>query len=342
MSYQPYGTPAQQYQPRPGQQSGGFQQPPQGQYGAPPPPQYGGGTPHVQYNTSQGYGAPPPQQQYGGYTPGPQYAQAPGAQAPPGADPQLWYWFKAVDTDGSGSLTSDELGRALINGDWSPFNSETVRLMMNMFDSDNSGTINFNEFAGLWKYIEDWKKCFQTFDADGSGTINFQELKTALRTFGYNLSDNFIRLLIKKYDKYGEFLSILALFLRYESFRTPPVTSIPLFGTRPRPSQQIPPPPKITPTFNTLLPRDSRVPNGRSFSNQWATYTFAHTLSSRLCFQAGSKNPTGNQDVTFDNFVQICVTVKTLTDSFRRFDTDSDGWIQISYEQFLELVVNNR
>ncbi|RUP45273.1 hypothetical protein BC936DRAFT_148381 [Jimgerdemannia flammicorona] len=259
MSYQPYGTPAQQYQPRPGQQSSGFQQPPQGQYGAPPPPQYGGGTPHVQYNTSQGYGAPPPQQQYGGYTPGPQYAQAPGAQAPPGADPQLWYWFKAVDTDGSGSLTSDELGRALINGDWSPFNSETVRLMMNMFDSDNSGTINFNEFAGLWKYIEDWKKCFQTFDADGSGTINFQELKTALRTFGYNLSDNFIRLLIKKYDKY-----------------------------------------------------------------------------------AGSKNPTGNQDVTFDNFVQICVTVKTLTDSFRRFDTDSDGWIQISYEQFLELVVNNR
>lgn len=42
---------------------------------------------------------------------------------------------------------------------------------------------------------------------------------------------------------------------------------------------------------------------------------------------------TGRGDVTFDNFVQASVTVKTLTDSFRKFDTDNDGWIQISYEQ---------
>lgn len=41
---------------------------------------------------------------------------------------------------------------------------------------------------------------------------------------------------------------------------------------------------------------------------------------------------TGRGDVTFDNFVQACVTVKTLTDSFRKFDTDNDGWIQINYE----------
>lgn len=40
----------------------------------------------------------------------------------------------------------------------------------------------------------------------------------------------------------------------------------------------------------------------------------------------------GKGDVTFDNFVQACVTVKTLTDSFRQFDTDSDGWIRINYE----------
>ena len=56
----------------------------------------------------------------------------------------------------------------------------------------------------LQKYIEDWKRCFQTFDADKSGTINFQELKTALKSFGYNLSDNFVNLLIKKYDKHGK------------------------------------------------------------------------------------------------------------------------------------------
>ncbi|CAG8614282.1 17736_t:CDS:2 [Gigaspora rosea] len=187
-------------------------------YNQGPPPNYG----------KQPYGQ---QQQHS-------YQQNTPSQAPPGADPQLYYWFQAVDTDKSGVLTADELQKALING--IPFNIETVRLMMNMFDTD-------------------WKKCFAAFDTDNSGTVNFSELKTAMKTFGYNLSDNFISLLIKKYDKY-----------------------------------------------------------------------------------AGTKNKTGKGDVTFDNFVQSCVTVKTLTDSFRRYDTDNDGWIMINYEQFLELVVNNR
>jgi len=157
-----------------------------------------------------------------------------------------------VDSDRSGQLSTEELQKALINGDWSPFNLETVRLMMNMFDTDNSGLITFPEFAGLWKYIEDWRTCFQAFDKDKSGFIDFNELKTAMTSFGYNLSDPFLRLIIKKYDKRG----------------------------------------------------------------------------------------TG--DVSFDNFVQIAVTVKSLTDSFQRIDTDRRGFATISYEQFLQLVVSNR
>lgn len=68
---------------------------------------------------------------------------------------------------------------------------------------DNSGLITFPEFAGLWKYIEDWRTCFQAFDKDRSGFIDFNELKTAMNSFGYNLSDPFLRLIIKKYDKRG-------------------------------------------------------------------------------------------------------------------------------------------
>ena len=69
---------------------------------------------------------------------------------------------------------------------------------------DNSGLINFAEFAGLWKYIEDWRGCFQAFDQDKSGYIDFNELKTAMQSFRYNLSDNFLRLIIKKFDKRGK------------------------------------------------------------------------------------------------------------------------------------------
>ncbi|RKP39712.1 programmed cell death protein 6-like protein, partial [Dimargaris cristalligena] len=182
-----------------------------------------------------------------------------GSSGPPSQD-TLYHWFQAVDSDKSGALSVSELQRALMNGDWSPFNIETVRMMVNMFDKDNNGTINFNEFTGLWKYIDDWKKCFQTFDADRSGTIDRNELERALRTFGFNVPPAVIGAIIRKFDIHAD-----------------------------------------------------RI-----------------------------KNQAGRGTVTFDNFIQACVTVRTLTESFQRFDTNNDGWVQINYEQFLMLVINGR
>lgn len=74
---------------------------------------------------------------------------------------------------------------------------------------DQSGTIGFNEFGGLWRYVEDWKRCFGAFDQDGSGSIDRKEMGNALRAFGYNLSDGFINLLINKFDKYGGFIHVM-------------------------------------------------------------------------------------------------------------------------------------
>ncbi|KAG0376294.1 Alpha-1 3/1 6-mannosyltransferase alg-2 [Mortierella sp. AD032] len=162
-------------------------------------------------------------------------------------------WFDAVDTDHSGGLSCEELQRALMNGDgWTPFNVETVRMMMNMFDRDGSGSISFNEFIGLWNYIEKWKACFQNYDLDGSGTIDGHELKQALRGFGYNLSDATVQMVVTKYDVRG-------------------------MG-----------------------------------------------------------------DISFDNFVQSCVTIQALTESFRRHDTQGMGIVTMTYEQFLGLVLSNR
>ncbi|KAI0983336.1 hypothetical protein GJ496_001084 [Pomphorhynchus laevis] len=156
--------------------------------------------------------------------------------------------FNQVDIDKSGSITADELQRALSNGTWTPFNPETVRLMIGMFDKDNTGSIEFHEFEALWRYVSDWEKCFRSYDTDNSGTIDKHELKTALKSFGYRLSDSFFELLIQKFDRRGR------------------------------------------------------------------------------------------GDVAFDDFIQSCVSLQSLTAAFRHFDTQQTGYITISYEEFLRLV----
>ena len=74
-------------------------------------------------------------------------------------------------------------------------------------DTDRSGTIGFNEFSGLWKYIKDWQNVYRHFDRDRSGSIDTNELSEALRQFGYNLSPQLLRLVEAKY---GESLSRLS------------------------------------------------------------------------------------------------------------------------------------
>lgn len=44
-----------------------------------------------------------------------------------------------VDRDRSGHISADELQVALSNGTWTPFNKETVRMMIGMFDKQNTG-----------------------------------------------------------------------------------------------------------------------------------------------------------------------------------------------------------
>uniref|UniRef100_A0A2K5I0Z9 Programmed cell death protein 6 n=2 Tax=Colobus angolensis palliatus TaxID=336983 RepID=A0A2K5I0Z9_COLAP len=46
----------------------------------------------------------------------------------------------------------------------------------------------------------------------------------------------------------------------------------------------------------------------------------------------------GRGQIAFDDFIQGCIVLQRLTDVFRRYDTDLDGWIQVSYEQYLSMV----
>lgn len=242
MAWNQQGHPQQGYQQQGYQQQGYHQQRPRtGQhyagvnpsYGQQPPPGYSAQAPPYQQQRPNG---PPPG----------------GPHAPPqGIDPVLWGWFQSVDRDRSGSITADELRQALTNSNWSHFNAETCRLMIGMFDKNRSGTIDVYEFAALWKYIQDWKACFDGFDRDRSGTIDQNELDQAFKTFGYRLSPNFCQLCVRVFDR-GSALTM-----------------------------------------------------------------------------------------KFDDFIQCCVMLKSLTDAFRKHDTSQRGVINVSYEQFLEMVLDN-
>ncbi|PLW10162.1 hypothetical protein PCANC_14928 [Puccinia coronata f. sp. avenae] len=252
--------PSQGYGPPSGQPPSQSYGPPSGQ-----PPSQGYGPP-----SGQGYGPPPPSHQS---RPPPPSGPPPNNPQPSGGsfrprpptiriDPQLRQWFAAVDSDNSGNITAVELQQALVNGDWTPFDLDTVKMLMNIFDTDRSGTIGFDEFAGLWKYIKDWQGAFRHFDADRSGTISGDELRNALDQFGFRLPPYLLQMLQRKY---------------------------------------VIPPGKDTGTIATQRNREGGI--------------------------------------TFDRFVRCCVVVKSLTEAFQRADTDRDGWVQMSYEQFLQMVL---
>lgn len=176
----------------------------------------------------------------------------PGTQSPipyaPLPDVNLKMLFNGVDKNGNGRLSEKELGNALVNGDFTKFNMETVRVMIKMFDRSGNGTIEFKEFCNLWRYLGDWRKLFDKFDLDKSGSISYDEYVRALEAFGYRLSNKFIQFM------YGKYSSI---------------------------------------------------------------------------------SSTGERVIGFDLFVQSCISLKRMTDSFVTYDTDHTGYVNLSFEQFL-------
>lgn len=53
-------------------------------------------------------------------------------------------------------------------------------------------------------------------------------------------------------------------------------------------------------------------------------------------------DPMAKQRLTLDNFIQACVLLKTVTDTFRQKDAQMKGQIQLSYEDFLTMVLLNK
>ncbi|KAJ6087368.1 hypothetical protein N7467_006282 [Penicillium canescens] len=213
---------------------------------SPPPQNYGFGPPPVQPQRNR----PPPQSRP------PQSPVPPPLTAPSNDPQQLYPLFRAANVSQSSTLTEQELGSALVNGDYTSFHPRTVKMMIRMFDRDGSGTINFDEFVSLWRYLAAWRELFDRFDEDRSGRISLTEFENALVAFGYRLSPKFVAV---------------------------------IFGV-----------------FESKTKQMGVAP----------------------------KDPTRN-GMSFDLFVQACISLKRMTDVFKRYDEDRDGYITVSFEEFL-------
>jgi len=92
---------------------------------------------------------------------------------------QLQQTFNQWDTDRSGTIDARELEQGLRSlGE--PLEEGEAQSMIEMFDKDQSQRIDFNEFAGLYAYIQDMKKAFNDADTDRSRGLNMQQVQTAL------------------------------------------------------------------------------------------------------------------------------------------------------------------
>ncbi|CCG81664.1 Putative uncharacterized protein [Taphrina deformans PYCC 5710] len=77
------------------------------------------------------------------------------------------------------------------------------------------------------------------------------------------------------------------------------------------------------------------------FSEALSAFGYRLTTSFvQFLFRYHDKHRT--KEMSFDLFVQSCVTLKLFTDVFRKFDTDTDGVITIGFEDFLKVMIKNR
>lgn len=57
---------------------------------------------------------------------------------------------------------------------------------------------------------------------------------------------------------------------------------------------------------------------------------------------SGAVGPARGQGMTFDLFVQACISLKRMTDVFKGYDEDRDGYVTLSFEEFLTEILRLR
>eukprot|EP00708_Paratrimastix_pyriformis_P004418 GAFH01003296.1.p1 GENE.GAFH01003296.1~~GAFH01003296.1.p1 ORF type:complete len:266 (-),score=56.82 GAFH01003296.1:167-856(-) len=126
---------------------------------------------------------------------------------------QLASWFQFADTDHSGKIEPSELNAALAKAGVT-VSPRTTLLMVRMFDTQRTGTVDFGQFSQLWRFIQSAQRSFTAFDRDGSGRLDLREVHQGITQTGFSVSEQAIVQVMKVFDReqrgldYGQFLEL--------------------------------------------------------------------------------------------------------------------------------------
>ncbi|OEL29262.1 hypothetical protein BAE44_0009717 [Dichanthelium oligosanthes] len=94
-------------------------------------------------------------------------------------------WFDRVDAARTGNITVPQLQNALAVGNLD-FPLSVVQQMIRMYDFDGNGTMSFEEFLALNKFLQKVQNVFSTLER-GRGFLTLEEVYEALIKLGFSL-----------------------------------------------------------------------------------------------------------------------------------------------------------
>ena len=117
--------------------------------------------------------------------------------------------FRAMDLNGDGKLSKDEIQGGFAQYFGKSLNDKEVDEMFDKVDADGSGAIDYSEFVVATMNEKNLlsnnklQTAFKMFDKDGGGSISTDEIKQVL-AFGQNLDEKVIAEVIKQVDANGD------------------------------------------------------------------------------------------------------------------------------------------
>jgi len=98
-------------------------------------------------------------------------------------------------------------------------------------------------------------------------------------------------------------------------------------------------------SWRTLFDRFDADRSGNISLDEYtnALVAFGYRLSPEFVrYLFSTYDKTGSRSLSFDLFVQSCISLKRMTDSFKRYDDDRDGYVTLSFEDFLTEILRQR